>query len=334
MEWEPWMPRAVPACRGPLSTASAAPVSTGHLQPEHRRHPGLWVGYAFGAGASFEGTFAADPYTGALNWVNDCLGDTYSTFPQNGVLYVASHHHDCSVVGGFPDTNPRSRWMKATAEPTTPVGTITRKDAYGWDFTGLPYAGLLNWYPDLDFGSYTSARQAAWSVTGNSNYVVLGGEFPKVNGIAQQGLARFGKRTVSPHLSGPIYTAAMTPTPYSNERGLVRVPFSSAWDRDGAAITCDVFRSPATKIATFSRTDGRFWSLPSLSIVDSGQTPGSQVRYQVRAKDADGNIQWSAWSPWITVSDAATSAYRAAVRAGGARTTGDSESRAGHATVR
>ncbi len=31
--------------------------------------------------------------------------------------------------------------MKATAEPTTPVGTITRKDAYGWDFTGLPYAG-------------------------------------------------------------------------------------------------------------------------------------------------------------------------------------------------
>ncbi|WP_295817683.1 PKD domain-containing protein [uncultured Microbacterium sp.] len=275
-------------------------------------------GYAFGAGASFEGTFAADPYTGALNWVNDCLGDTYSTFPQNGVLYVASHHHDCSVVGGFPDTNPRSRWMKATAEPTTPVGTITRKDAYGWDFTGLPYAGLLNWYPDLDFGSYTSARQAAWSVTGNSNYVVLGGEFPKVNGVAQQGLARFGKRTVSPHLSGPIYTAAMTPTPYSNERGLVRVPFSSAWDRDGAAVTYDVFRSPATKIATFSRTDGRFWSLPSLSIVDSGQTPGSQVRYQVRAKDADGNIQWSAWSPWITVSDAATSAYRAAVRAGGA----------------
>ncbi len=56
-----------------------------------------------------------------------------------------------------------------------------------------------------------------------------------MNGIAQQGLARFGKRTVSPHLSGPIYTAAMTPTPYSNERGLVRVPFSSAWDRDGAA---------------------------------------------------------------------------------------------------
>lgn len=276
------------------------------------------TGYAFGAGASFEGTFAADPYTGALNWVNDCLGDTYSSFPQGGVLYAVGHRHDCSVVGGFPDTNPRSRWMKATAEPTSPTGVITRKDAYGWDFTGLPYAGLLNWFPDLEFGSYTSARQAAWSVTGNSDYVVLAGEFPKVGSTAQQGLARFGKRTVSPHLSGPIYTSAMTPAPYSNERGTVRVPFASAWDRDGAPITYDVFRSPATKIATFTRTDSRFWSLPSLSITDTGQTPGSQVRYQVRAKDADGNVQWSAWSPWTTVSDAATSAYRAAVRSSGA----------------
>ncbi len=64
-------------------------------------------GYAFGAGASFEGTFAPIRYR-ALNWVNDCLGDTYSTFPQNGVLYVASHHHDCSVVGGSP-TRTRAR---------------------------------------------------------------------------------------------------------------------------------------------------------------------------------------------------------------------------------
>ena len=39
------------------------------------------TGYAFGAGASFEGTFAADPYTGNINWVNDCLGDTYRQLP-------------------------------------------------------------------------------------------------------------------------------------------------------------------------------------------------------------------------------------------------------------
>jgi PKD repeat protein len=276
------------------------------------------TGYAFGAGASFEGTFAADPYTGSINWLNDCLGDTYASFPQSGVLYSVSHKHDCSVVGAFPDTNPRSRWMKAIAESTTPTGVITKKDAYGWDFTGMPYTEQLNWYPDLEFGTYTSARQAAWSVTGNANYVVLGGEFPKVNNVAQQGLVRFGKTNVSPHAVGPVYNAGLTPAPYSNESGVVRVPFTSVWDRDNATITYDVFRSPSVKIATITRTDGRFWSLPSLSITDRGQTPGAQVRYQVRAKDADGNVQWSAWSPYVTVSGTPAAAYRAAVRASGA----------------
>lgn len=273
------------------------------------------TGYAFGAGATFEGTFAADPYTGSINWVNDCLGDTYGSFPQDGVLYSVSHKHDCSVVGAFGDTNPRSRWTKAIAESTNPTGVITKKDAYGWDFTGLPYTEQLNWYPDLEFGTYTSARQAAWSVTGNANYVVLGGEFPKVNNVAQQGLVRFGKKNVSPHAVGPVYNAGLTPAPYSNESGVVRVPFTSVWDRDNATITYDVFRSPSVKIATLTRTDGRFWTLPNLSITDSGQTPGAQVRYQVRAKDADGNVQWSAWSPYVTVSGTPTAAYRAAVRA-------------------
>lgn len=276
------------------------------------------TGYAFGAGASFEGTFAVDPYSGQINWLNDCLGDTYASFPQGGVLYSVSHKHDCSVVGAFGDTNPRSRWTKAIAESTTPTGIITKKDAYGWDFTGLPYTEQLNWYPDLEFGTYTSARQAAWSVTGNANYVVLGGEFPKVNNVAQQGLVRFGKANVSPHAVGPVYNTGLTPAPYSNESGVVRVPFTSVWDRDNATITYDVFRSPSVKIATITRSDGRFWNLPNLSITDSGQTPGAQVRYQVRAKDADGNVQWSAWSPYITVSSTPPAAYRAAVRASGA----------------
>jgi len=273
------------------------------------------TGYAFGSGATFEGEFAVDPYTGEINWVNDCLGDTYSSFPQGDVLYTVSHKHDCTVIGGFPDTNPRTRWQKATASTTYPTGMTTKKDAYGWDYTGLPYAGLLNWYPELAYGNYTSAQQAAWTVTGNEDYVVLGGEFPRVNNIAQQGLVRFGTRAVSPHASAPVYNAAFTPTVYSNESGTVRVNFSSVWDRDGSQITYDVYRSPSVRIATFTRDDSTFWSLPSLSVTDSGLTPGSEVRYQVRAKDSDGNVQWSAWSPYITVSDAPTSAYRAVVRA-------------------
>ena len=53
-----------------------------------------------------------------------------------------------------------------------------------------------------------------------------------------------------------------------------------------------------------------------MSVVDAGLAPGSSVRYQMRATDADGNIQYSAWSPYITVSDAAPSPFAGAIAAG------------------
>lgn len=275
------------------------------------------TGYAFGAGATFEGTFAADPTTGSINWVQDCLGDTYDSWPMNGVLYSVSHNHDCTVVGGFPDTSPRSRWQKAGAMPTYGTGTITRKDAYGWDFTGLSYPGVLHWFPDLEFGSYTADRQAAWSVVGNGNYLVLGGEFPIVNGVAQQGLVRFAKRSIAPNKMGPIHNAGFNPNPISTDSGTVKVIFNSVWDRDDKSLSYDIFRNSGAKILTVTK-DSNFWTTPTQTFTDTGLTPGSSVRYQVRARDPLGNYQFSAWSPYITVSSAPPSAYAGVVRADGA----------------
>ena len=83
--------------------------------------------------ADWEGTFAIDPMTGQINWANDCLGDTYDIAPAGQVLYNASHQHDCSVVNGWPDTNPRVRWQKAAAQYSHTSGDVTTKDdAYGW----------------------------------------------------------------------------------------------------------------------------------------------------------------------------------------------------------
>ncbi|HYN66534.1 MAG TPA: hypothetical protein VES93_06560, partial [Ornithinibacter sp.] len=130
-------------------------------------------GYAFGSGATFEGTFGADPDGGAIRFVNDCLGDTYDVSPLSGALYSVGHVHNCTVIGGFPDTSPRSRWQKAMANSLTPAGITAVKDAYGWDFRGLPYTELVQWYPDLEFGTYTPDRQAAWAVEGSGDYVVL-----------------------------------------------------------------------------------------------------------------------------------------------------------------
>ncbi|MEA5117249.1 MAG: PKD domain-containing protein, partial [Propionicimonas sp.] len=269
------------------------------------------AGYAFGSGASFEGTFSADPTTGALNWINDCLGDTYDTFPMDGSLYTVSHDHDCSLVGGVPDTNPRNRWTKASAERIGPaIGVTTRKDAYGWDYTGIPYTGVLHWYPDFAFGTYTSAQQAGWAIGGNGDYLVIGGEFPRVNGTAQQSLVRFAKKPISNGLK-PTPSAGSAPTPLPTSGGAVRVVFGAMYDADDTTTTYDVYRgvgSGMTRIATVTKNDAEFWSLPKYTVTDTGLAPGTQVRYQTRATDPAGNVQWSAWSSYVTVTDSA-SAY-------------------------
>jgi hypothetical protein len=278
-------------------------------------------GYAFGTGASFEGTFAADPATGAINWVNDCLGDTYDVYPFNNALYSVSHSHDCTTLGvsGSPDTSPRGRWQEVNASWTKPTGTNGWKDRYGWDFTGLPNAANLSWYPSLVFGTYTSAGQAAWSITGSGPYLSFGGEFVRVNGVDQQGLTRFALPGSAPKKSGPVYAATQDPVATSTESGKVRIRWGALWDRDQATLTYNLYRDNA-KIASFPNVASTFWNAPAMGYVDSGLTPGGSARYQVRAMDADGNYQWSVKTPPVVVSGAApgTSTYRQAVLADGA----------------
>ncbi|MGC3953808.1 MAG: PKD domain-containing protein [Propionicimonas sp.] len=278
------------------------------------------AGYAFGSGAAFEGTFSADPSTGSINWVNDCLGDTYDTFPMGNVLYTVSHDHDCTMVGAFPDTNPRNRWTKASAERIGPtIGVTNRKDAYGWDYIGIPYTGLLHWYPEVAFGKYTASKQAGWTLGGNGQYLVMGGEFPSVNNVAQQGLVRFAYAPTSNGMK-PTASTGSTPTAIPTTGGSVRVVFGAMYDRDDAILEYDVYRGvpgSSKRIATVTKDDAEFWNLPKYTIVDTDLPVGSQVRYQTRARDAAGNTQWSAWSDYVTVTENA-SAYTNTVAADGA----------------
>ena len=56
-------------------------------------------GYDYFGPGNVEGTFAVSANGGTLIEINDCRGDTYSTFPMNGALYVASHTHNCEYIG-------------------------------------------------------------------------------------------------------------------------------------------------------------------------------------------------------------------------------------------
>ena len=261
-------------------------------------------GYAYGAGSSFEGTFAAEPTTGAIRLVNDCHGDTYDVLPVGGVLYSVSHVHDCSWIGSFPDTSPRVRWQHALAQTITPMTTNRGPDNYGWNYNGLPASWVLHWFPQLVPGSFTGQTQAAWSLAGNAQYVSLGGEFPRVNGINQQGLARMAVSSLATNQRGPTYTtqpARPIPatTASSPSAGTVSVSFGTAWDYDNETLTYDLFRNDvSTGVSTAIRSN--FWTLPTGRLTDTAVPAGSHT-YQIRITDPFNRTLWSPRSNSVTV---------------------------------
>ena len=83
-------------------------------------------------------------------------------------------------------------------------GTVAPNGQGGYyDFQGYAAPAMINWFPTMDVGTFTGQSQAGWTTEGNSQYVVQGGEFPKVNGVAQQGLVRFAIPSIAPNKQGP-----------------------------------------------------------------------------------------------------------------------------------
>ena len=122
------------------------------------------------------------------------------------VVYTAGHPHECGMVGFRPETNPRTwQWAMADRQARHPGAQqrLRHRTPTGTTSTGCPAAEILHWLPTFSPGTYTGSGQAGWSVAANDQYVVYGGEFPRVNGINQQGLVRFAgagrsRRTTTP----------------------------------------------------------------------------------------------------------------------------------------
>lgn len=264
-------------------------------------------GFAFGAGGTFEGSFAANPADGSLVWVADCLGDTYSVYPDSDAVYSVGHAHNCSNAGSFPDTSPRVRWQRALATTKTAQGTIANKDAYGWDFRGQGTPSVLHWYPGLEDGKASGQSQAAWSVVGTGDYIALAGEFPIVNNAYQQGLTRFARSNVAPNKARPrfdVVPAKVVPTVATAlEPGKVRLTYGSAWDRDNELLTYDVFRDSTIVSTTTLKTN--FWTTPVVGFTDVDVPAGPHV-YKVRVTDPFGNSNYTNASNEVTLPGAAS----------------------------
>ena len=96
---------------------------------------------------------------------------------MNRALYIASHTHVCGNIGGFPEQNPRVSKF-ATAY------TLAPPDRRSTDVTNTqlprpaaPVAAALVPRPGHRHAT-PGQYQAGWSVTGNGQYLVYGGEFP------------------------------------------------------------------------------------------------------------------------------------------------------------
>lgn len=261
-------------------------------------------GFAYGSG-NFEGTFAANPTTGKLTVVNDCHGDTYDVLPVGPVLYSVSHAHDCSWIRSFPDTKPRVRWQRALAQTIAPATTNIGPDNYGYNYNGLPASGVLHWFPQLAAGSYTGQNQGPWSMAGNANYVVMGGEFPSVNGKAQQGLVRMAVKSLAPNKSGPtfdILPERPDPVPKATCRapGVMAVTFGRAWDYDNRALLYEVYRDGNPKAVYRGFRSSNFWTVPTTGFYDRNLPAKSSHYYQVRTRDLFFNSLWSQRSARVT----------------------------------
>lgn len=261
------------------------------------------TGYNYRGSGNLEGHFAASSATGKIVWINDCKGDSYDAVPLSGVLYVASHAHDCGMVQGNPEVSPRTyQWATATTTAAAADGRVNAYVPPGYPgFKGWRASELLHWLPTLAAGSYTGQNQAAWTTTGNDRYLLLGGEFPKINGVAQQGLARFAVKAVAPNQTRPQGYSDLDLSVRQTGRSGVRATFTTAWDRDNRRLTYELLRgdklSTAEVVASTS-TDSAWWDRPRQSLTDTDAPSGSTASYRLRVKDPFGN---NFISPTVTV---------------------------------
>ncbi|UOX99769.1 PKD domain-containing protein [Blastococcus sp. PRF04-17] len=270
-------------------------------------------GYDYYGPGNVEGNFAATADGGNLIVINDCRGDTYDTYPMHGALYVASHTHNCDSIGGQIEQNPRVE-KRGTAYTTTPTTVVRWGTHVNW--VGKPAGTQLAWNPEIASGTYTGQYQGSWSVTGNGRYVSYGGEFPRVNGRAQQGLVRFAMPDIAPNAVGP-QTSGFSAAAVVSAPGVARISWRETWDYDNEHLTYRVFRDGGTTpIHTVTRAS-RWWNLEYGGFSDVGRT--GTHSYRVSASDPFGNtVQTSSVSVTVPAGSATARPYAGVVAADGA----------------
>ncbi|MFE3765307.1 DNRLRE domain-containing protein [Streptomyces sp. NPDC059104] len=242
-------------------------------------------------GGVFDGRIALNLSDFNQRWRDTCLGATQAVLPYRGVLYSASHAHDCSSVGEYPD----GQRHHLLAQPTTSVGK-------------------LGWAPDTNdgIGEGIGPRVMTVGAKATTPYLWVGGEFTTVNGAAQQSLTHFSSTDDTGAPTTPVASAA------AFRPGEVQVRWRTSLDLDDSALTYRIYRNgAATPIGTVT-ADSLFFKRPQASWTDTTAQAGQSYTYRVTATDAAGNVSAPSGTVSVTVPTSAD-AYPSQVRADGAQ---------------
>ncbi|NYH79765.1 hypothetical protein FHR84_003103 [Actinopolyspora biskrensis] len=240
----------------------------------------------------FEGRTAIDIATGEADWWDGCYGDTQGVAVADGILYSASHTHDCAAMDEVTD----DQYYRLLAETTTATETATATSNHVEK--GDPVPGVLPWFPNTDQGPAGSAWQhGPWAVDATSEYVLVGGEFTTVNGKDRQSLALFGARDVPGSVdNGPKQALLTSPDLSRDADGNVTITWNTTWSAQTTNIRYEVIRRGADEPIHTVTQRNRPWNTPRLSYTDTEHTAGT---YRIRAVDTDGN---AIGSPSTTIS--------------------------------
>ena len=183
---------------------------------------------------------------------------------------------------------------------------------------------MLHWFPRINIGTFTGQGQGPWSVSGNSTYIVYGGEFTQINGKGQQGLVRFGTKAAAPNKIGPVYNGTVqNPSAVSLQPGTARIAWPATYDPDSSELTYELFRDNATVPVYTVKSRSDSWTSSYLStptsapmgFVDTGLANGSSHTWRLKISDSDGNNIDNMKSAATVITSTAPSAYALAVLA-------------------
>jgi len=286
----------------PFPAASVIPPKTPSCTVEAKTVKTDSAGAYFGVEGSglgcFDGTFAVNSADGSLRWQSLCLGATQAVQPIGGILYTGSHSHDCSGDRpGDPDAFPEVGAAKGLSRHLLSRSTST--------------GHLSTWYPNTDGGPNKTGLGPRVMATDGTRLFV-GGEFTTVNGLPQQGLARFDPGTGD--LASPGRPAP--PTAVARAGGKVTISVQTPLDTDDLNLTVRLYRDGGSVPIATAAVRSLFWKRPVLTFSDDRLPVGSKHSYTADVKETNGPRVGPRSLPSRTITVITTApAYEAAVNA-------------------